>query len=475
MRDSLVALENQVLALDHATSTNEVCKVVWKERSALMVIKGNNVSHTSVLGRMASINIMTKLCGLYKEGIEKHVFLYLLRMISSTKSEIANLLKPSQEAEQLENLKELLVRSVRLLCFCVTHGKNTAQSVLSVYLKERRMLEDLLVNGETSGIFDESRLEILSILDQIDTQSTEATLIKILLKILVEMSTSKDRNCRQQVARKLRTLVEAQQHLTEFKQAGGIAALVALLEDPDVNCRRDALVALQALSKSMAIPVGQLSLETILGFLCEKEHSDAAIGLFDLMVKEKAVSAETFLKAEGALEAILNLLDKNPDSPGSQESASAVLEMAKEDQSVRARIAEPGLRGLCILVKYVRDHGTNQFKELLTTTLVLFCREGEAYQVCTCPCERFFFSLIFFFSHAFNYTFLQASICSLNCINHQISFDSQFLEVQMKVLKLLSFLMAGSGNRSGWPEVSFSIPWREDFKGKSCTRLTGAY
>jgi len=160
--------------------------------------------------------------------------------------------------------------------------------------------------------------------------------------------------------------------------------LQALLEDPDISCRQDALVALQALPPSMAIPVNQLPLQTILDFLSQKGHielTNASIGLFDLMVKGKAASADKFLKTEGALEAILNLLDRVPDSPGSQKSASVLLEMAKVDQSGRSRIAEPGLGGLDILVKYVRDHGSNKFKELLTATLVLFCGDGETYQV----------------------------------------------------------------------------------------------
>lgn len=221
--------------MDHGTSTSEVCKMVWMERKELMKIKGVSVSHTSVPGRMAIINIMTKLCDLYadKEGIDEHVFLYLLKMIKYTRSEIKSLSEPSSpsllpqegiETEKLKkNLTELVNLSVSLLCFCVKHGQSTgctSQSALCKHDEEGRTLEELLVDGETLGISDESMLEILSILEQIDMLSTRA------VTILVKISESKNQNFRQQVARKLRTLVEGKQHLTEFIQAEGIAALL---------------------------------------------------------------------------------------------------------------------------------------------------------------------------------------------------------------------------------------------------------
>lgn len=159
-----------------------------------------------------------------------------------------------------------------------------------------------------------------------------------------------------------------------------------LLEDPDLDCSRDALLALYALPSSMAIPVAQLpQVQTILNFLRENGDVDvtnAAAGLFALMLKERAVNAEEFLQTEGVLEAILNLLDSNADSPGSERSASTILEMAKEDQRVRIRIAQPGLHGLDILVQYVqREQCTRITKELLTTMLFLFCSDGENFQV----------------------------------------------------------------------------------------------
>jgi hypothetical protein len=164
--------------------------------------------------------------------------------------------------------------------------------------------------------------------------------------------------------------------------------LQTLLRGPNPSCQQDALIALHDLSLSIEIPVDQLPFQTILDFLNEKwpiEERNAAVGLLDLMVKDKAVSADEFVKTKGVLEATLNLLEKDPDSPGSQKSASALLEMAKEDASVRLWIAESDLRGLDILVKYVMNHMKDpsriKFKELLTATLVLFCGSEEACQV----------------------------------------------------------------------------------------------
>lgn len=231
VRDSLVALESHVLAMDHATSTNEICEAVWKERSELLLIRRDSVSPTSVRGRMAIINIMTKLCDLYKKDIDQKMFLYLLKMIESIRSEIANLFEQASEslkqvdgavAEQLKTLTELLVSSVRLLCFCVTHGENTAESVLNTCLEARKTMRKLLELEEASGIFDESRLEILSVLERIDPGTTQTTVVKI----LVAMSQSRNKNCVQKVAKKLRMLVEGQQHFIEFQQAGGFAVLV---------------------------------------------------------------------------------------------------------------------------------------------------------------------------------------------------------------------------------------------------------
>ncbi|KAG0625392.1 hypothetical protein M758_2G051200 [Ceratodon purpureus] len=390
VKDSLVALENIVLEIDNATSANEVLKVIWKEMSELLMTEGFE-AHTTVPGRMAIISIMTKLCGLYKENINKFLFLYLLKMMKGTRTEIENLLAPSAPLpqdgnveEQLKNLKKLLGRSVRLLCYCVTHGKETAQSVLSENVDERKTLEEM-VHGENSGILDESRLEIQSILDQIYVKTTPATVVER-IAILVKLSKSKDQGCRQQIAGKLRVFVAGKQNLSEFKEAGGIGALMALLQDSNPNCQRDALIALQELSLSVEIPVDQLPFQIILDFLDDKWpicERNAAVWLLDLIIKVPK-GADMFVKTKGALEATLNLLKKDSDSPGSQKIATALLQMAKEDASVRRRIAEPGLRGLGILVKYVRDHVKDpsriELKELLTATLVLFCGDGEACQ-----------------------------------------------------------------------------------------------
>lgn len=218
--------------MGNATTTNEVYVVVWKDMSELMVTEGFE-AHTTVPGRTAIINIMTKLSGFYKENINKYLFLYLLKMIKGTRTEIESLLVPSPPLLQegnaevlLKNLKELLVRSVRLLCYCVTHGKTTAQSVLRENVEERKTLEEM-VHGETSVILDASRLEILSILDQIDVQSPQATVVDV-IKILIKISISEDQTCRRQVASKLRKLVAEKQHLNELKEAGGIDTLVVL-------------------------------------------------------------------------------------------------------------------------------------------------------------------------------------------------------------------------------------------------------
>jgi len=223
VKDSLVALDNQLLTMDYATSTNEVCMVVRKDISELTKPERNFISHTSLPGRMAIMNIMTKLCGFYKEGVDKDMIFWLLSMMKSTRSEIVNFLEPLPPdglvAEKLRSLAELFIRSVKLLRFFAAHGKNTAQSALSDNVEE---LEEFLVHGEIPGIYDESRLDILSIPDQIDTQGTPAMVVEILVKMLK----SKNLNCRQGVARKLRMLVEGNYHVTEFRAAGGITALV---------------------------------------------------------------------------------------------------------------------------------------------------------------------------------------------------------------------------------------------------------
>ena len=240
VKDSLIALESQVLELEtteskttsasKATLANEVCTVIWKDMLELMVTKRFE-AHTTLPGRMAIVSIMTKLCELYKENINKDLFLYLLKMMKVTRAEIENFPVPSAPLPpegnlegQLQNLKELLVCYIRLFCYCVTHGKSTAQSVLEEHIKERKTLEEM-VYGENSGILDESRLEILSILDRIAVQGSQATVVDG-IRILVKLSKSEDQTCRRQVASKLRMSVVGKQHLTEFKEAGGIDALM---------------------------------------------------------------------------------------------------------------------------------------------------------------------------------------------------------------------------------------------------------
>lgn len=67
--------------------------VVWNDMLEFMKIEGNFVLYISVFGRMVIVNIMIKLCGLYKEGIDKYIFLYFLRMMKSMRFEIENFLE----------------------------------------------------------------------------------------------------------------------------------------------------------------------------------------------------------------------------------------------------------------------------------------------------------------------------------------------------------------------------------------------
>lgn len=159
------------------------------------------------------------------------------------------------------------------------------------------------------------------------------------------------------------------------------------MEDKDLTCKQDALVALQALPSNIAVPIDQLPLQTIVGFLDQQWHSDvsnAALGLLDLMLKSKADSTNEILETEGALDAALNLLEMNPQCPSSEKGASALLKMAQDHADARHRIANArvdGLGGLNILVKYVKGFGTSDFKEVLTAILVLFCKNEETSEV----------------------------------------------------------------------------------------------
>lgn len=150
----------------------------------------------------------------------------------------------------------------------------------------------------------------------------------------------------------------------------------------NVNCQKDALLTLYLLSRSTKIPTKELNFQIISPFLHTKGQIDvreAAVGLLDLMVKEKAENAKKFMETPEGLKAILLCLDKDAENPSSLMCASALLNMANEDDdSVRLGVASAGLG---ILVKFVRKHGTVEHKELLTTTLSLLCQKGNGCEV----------------------------------------------------------------------------------------------
>lgn len=222
-KDSLVALDT--LVMDHRRPTQEVCSLIWKHIAELMETEAF-VSHSSVPGRMAIISMMTKLCAIYKEEITDGLFLYLMNLMKRTGDEI---LKPLDSGEgQVEDLAKLLSLSVKLLCFCVTHGKNTAQSVLSKNAEARATLEKLL-DEQDSGILDESRLEIMDVLDQIDELSSQTPNVIGGVAKLVKMLNSSAPACRPQLASRILKSVKEQQDeedITEMKKAGVINALM---------------------------------------------------------------------------------------------------------------------------------------------------------------------------------------------------------------------------------------------------------
>ncbi|XP_024400873.1 uncharacterized protein [Physcomitrium patens] len=383
VKDLLVELEKQILALDNATSTNEVCLLVWKGMTDLMKTEALHI-HESVSGKMAIIRIMRKLCEMYTDTFGEHngkyLISYLLFMIRGTSSERKNHLESLRPhpRENIEELTTLLLHSVELLSFCVAHGRKTVQHVLAEKLEDRNTLREVLYSEETSLISYECRLDVLSIFEQFDMEDPVGDVAMVL-----RWKNSENLTFRQLVASKLRHWIEKKDRLTEIQDAGGVDALLVLLEDKDLTCKQDALVALQALPSNIAVPIDQLPLQTIVGFLDQQWHSDvsnAALGLLDLMLKSKADSTNEILETEGALDAALNLLEMNPQCPSSEKGASALLKMAQDHADARHRIANArvdGLGGLNILVKYVKGFGTSDFKEVLTAILVLFCKNEE--------------------------------------------------------------------------------------------------
>lgn len=218
-----MALDTQVLVMDHRTPPNEVCSLI---RSEFLKLMGKNgfISHSTILGRMAIISLMTKLCELDKEAITEDLFLYLLKMIKRTGDETMTVWNSGNE--KVKELTKLLSFSVKLLCFCVTHGKPTARAVLAENVEERKTLEEMLKPEQNSGIPDESKLEILEILDQIGIESSEAPTAVGGVAVLVKLANSPSLTCRAQVASRFLKLVQEQQDVTEMQEEGGIDALM---------------------------------------------------------------------------------------------------------------------------------------------------------------------------------------------------------------------------------------------------------
>ncbi|KAG0597876.1 hypothetical protein M758_12G027400 [Ceratodon purpureus] len=179
--------------------------------------------------------------------------------------------------------------------------------------------------------------------------------------ILVKTSKSENRVCRQQAASKLRNLVAGKRNLIALKEAGGIAALTALLEDLDQNGQKDVLVALHSLPPEIAIPVDQLPLQIVLKFLSEIwpiHVRNAAAGLLGLMVNDEAVCTDIFINRNEALGAKLNLLFEIPDGLFGLRLISGLLKM----------------------VKTISHQKRNKFKEVLIDMIILLCRSGETCQ-----------------------------------------------------------------------------------------------
>jgi len=184
------------------------------------------ISHSTIPGRMAIISLMEKLCGLYEEGITEGFFLYLLKMMKKTGCEIMEHSNLREDGQKVNDLKTLLGLSVKLLCFFVNRGKDTAQAVLTKNVAERKTLEAML-EEQNSGILDESKLEILEIFDKIDMQSSSQGPTAVgEVAVLVKMAKSPSPACRAQVASRFLKLVEEKLHETEMQEAGGINALM---------------------------------------------------------------------------------------------------------------------------------------------------------------------------------------------------------------------------------------------------------
>lgn len=200
-----------------------------------MLTKGF-VYHSTVPGRMAIISLMTSLCKLDNEVVTEGLFLYLLKMMKRTGSEVNELWDAGKD---VKDLTKLLSLSVQLLCFFVTNGKDAAKAVLAKNNEERKTLEELL-EEQDSGIPDESRLEILYILDQIDKESSRPSAAVGGIGVLLKMAKSPSAVCRAQGASRLLKFVERgnETERQKLQEADGISVLMVrqLLQRFYVKC-----------------------------------------------------------------------------------------------------------------------------------------------------------------------------------------------------------------------------------------------
>lgn len=174
--------------------------------------------HSTVVGRVALISLMTKLCKRNQVFITEKLILYLLVMIEKTGEEM----RSGLVSEDLMALQRL---AVELFCYCVKQEKDKAQSVLTKNEPERRTLEGML-EKEESGIQDESRLEILEILETIIPGSRQT---RITVALLVKMANSESADCRARVASTLlcrAKFVKENEQNFEMQDKGAFDALV---------------------------------------------------------------------------------------------------------------------------------------------------------------------------------------------------------------------------------------------------------
>lgn len=222
MEDTLVELEKQLSALENPNSKNEICILIRKGMEEILK-NGAVQCLQTVVGRMAVNSIMSTLCELYPEQSEsKDLILYLLFMIRRTSSERENPLDSSHPREIIE---ELLVRSVKLLSLCATHGRSTVESVLTKNTEDRNTLGALIYSQETTANLAECRYECLRIFELVGIEASQATDDGD-IAMLVKWTSSVNVNCRRLVASKLRQWSKKKQRLSEIQDARVVDALL---------------------------------------------------------------------------------------------------------------------------------------------------------------------------------------------------------------------------------------------------------